>query len=121
MAWLIGLAEQYEQVAIDIRHLHAKLTVLTPPAEILQIAPTGGFGQIGISEAIREYIVRNGPCSSSQLVKGLEWSRIRTRTTNRSSLVASTLTGMNENRSVRRLGDGIWDVERNPPSNPPKV
>lgn len=113
MAWLLGLAEQYEQVAKDIRHLHAKLSVLTPPAEVMQTSPTGGHGQIGISEAIREHILYHGPASPSQLTKSLDWSRIRTRSANRANLVNSTLSSMNESGMAHRIGNGLWDVEGN--------
>lgn len=110
MAWLIGLAEQYEQVAKDIRHLHARLMVLTPPAETLTMSPSGGFGQLGISEAIREHLITKGPAKAKELTRNLDWSKVRTRSTNRAGLITSTLKSMEDTGAVHRIGDGRWDV-----------
>lgn len=112
MAWLLGLAEQYEQTAQDIRRLHARLAVQSPLAASMALAPTGGNGQTGISEAIRSYIAHNGPRTASQLTKELDWSTIRTKSSNRPSLVTSTLASMRESGSLRNAGNGLWDIDR---------
>lgn len=107
LAWLLNIAEQYEDAARDIRRLHTTLGTLPLLGEA-SLNPN----EMRIGEAIRDLLAREGPLGPAIIRDKLDWSRIRTKSTNRSNLVVSTLASMRESGAVMSRGRGQWDLVR---------
>ena len=107
MAWLLSIAEQYEEMARNIRRLHATLTLL-PIGDV----PLSGSTEMRIGEAIRDLLARKGPMGAAEIRDQLDWSRVRTKSQNRSNLVVSTLASMRDSRAVVSVSRGKWDLVR---------
>ncbi len=109
LAWLDAMAEQYESAARDLRAMRTRLSTL--PLVPTTQAPAVG-GEILVGEAIREALITGGPGKALALVDRIDWSRVKTRSKDRVGLVSSTLSFLHDKGFVRRVGRGVWDVER---------
>src|SRR5262249_15777274 len=110
VAWLIALAERYEDTAASIRSTAALIREAEAAAVAQREHETSGDGPVRISEAIRRALAHAGrPLKPREIWETIKSTRIvlATKSTDPRKMIDSTLTAMERSRQVKRV-DGGW-------------